>query len=59
VVGVSALGSALVVGFVVLVGFGPALRLCCCRENSASGGVYPHLYGVNLLPGEVTDFVKL
>jgi len=51
--------SALVVGFVVLVGFGPALRLCCCRENSASGGVYPHLYGVNLLPGEVTDFVKL
>ena len=28
-------------------------------EISASGGVYPHLYGVNLLPGEVTGFVKL
>lgn len=28
-------------------------------ENSASGDVYPHLYGVNILPGEVTDFVKL
>jgi len=28
-------------------------------EISTSGGVYPHLYGVNLLPGEVTGFVKL
>ena len=28
-------------------------------ENSASGGLYPHLYGANLLPGEVTGFVKL
>ena len=28
-------------------------------ETSASGAVYPHLSGVSLLPGEVTDFVKL
>ena len=28
-------------------------------EISTSGGVYPHLYGDNLLPGEVTGFVKL
>jgi len=28
-------------------------------EISASGDVYPHLYGVNLLPSEVTGFVKL
>lgn len=28
-------------------------------EISASGGVYPHLYDVYLLPGEVTAFIKL
>lgn len=28
-------------------------------EISESGGVYPHLYGSNLLQGEVTGFVKL
>lgn len=28
-------------------------------EISASGGVYPYLYDSNLLPGDVTGFVKL
>ena len=28
-------------------------------EISDSGGVYPHLYGFNLLPGDVTSFIKL